>query len=94
MVMVPPQGITTPVSSAVVMAIAGPRKKSFAVGGSRHEILLHEHLHPIGQGLKDAEGPGAIRADAVLHEGRHLALAIGLVGRHAERDQRAGQRGR
>src|SRR5690606_4606183 len=41
---------------------------------ARDQVLLEDQLQAGGQGLEHAEGPGPVRADAVLHVGDHLAL--------------------
>ena len=54
----------------------------------RHDAFLQEHLGPVGQRLKQAEGnaelaAGPIRADAILRIGGDLALDVDQVGDRA-----------
>jgi hypothetical protein len=60
-VSVPPQGITTPVSSAVIMAMAGPRKKSLrlAMAGMKSSFMnIFSRRPPAATGRRALRGWG------------------------------------
>ena len=44
------------------------------VGLGRDDVLFHDELHGIGNGLQHSMPPGAHRAHPALHVGQHLAL--------------------
>ena len=53
------------------------------VRAGRDDVFLREHLHGIGEGMEqphqaEAEDAGAVGADAVLNDGRLLALDPGM----------------
>ena len=45
-----------------------------AIGPRWDDIFLEQQLHAIGQGLKHPQGAGVLRANALLHGSRNLAL--------------------
>ena len=53
----------------------GARRNTRPVGRRRDRLLLEEQLDAVGERLEHAEGPGPVRADAVLHVGDDLAQA-------------------
>jgi hypothetical protein len=52
----------------------GSQAEDRPVGGIGNRLLLEEQLDAVGQRLEDAERPGPVGADAVLHVGDDLAL--------------------
>ena len=55
---------------------------------TEQELGVVYHLNNMREGhrLQKAKGTCSVGPDTVLHEGRHLALAEGGVGRHGPRD--------
>jgi hypothetical protein len=60
MTKVPPQGITTPVIKAVVMARAGPRKKSVRLAPAGMKSSFMNIFTPSASGCRMPNGPARL----------------------------------
>ena len=70
----PPSGITDQTTNAGTKARNGAMPVHPPVRPIGQEVLLEDQLHAVGEGLQDAERPGLVRPDPVLHAGDDLAL--------------------